>query len=107
MRSATSGLDLAAFGICLGALGAEEPTTLEWIHASWAERVAANEAPEGDDRAPYGAQFPHRLLGVGRARRVVATASAEQRRDTAAVEAEESKRRAGGESGVLCGFGFR
>src|SRR5688572_23578192 len=99
MRAATSAWVLGLAGGGAGVLGAEEPTTLERIDASRAERVAAEQAPEGDHRAPEQAEFGDRLLRVGRAGRVVAATGAEQGREPAAVGAQRDQADPGGERG--------
>ena len=92
--------DQAAASRCSwrAAVVAEEAAVGELVDAAVAPRVAARQAPGGDDRAADNAELTHGLDRVGRAGRVVLAAVRQRRRDQAPVErapgARSSSRRA-------------
>ena len=69
----------------------KERARLDGVVAAVAERVAARQAPGGQDRAADDAQLANRLHGVGRAGGLVLAAARERRRDQALVEADRGE----------------
>src|SRR5262245_12460687 len=73
----------------------EEASVGELVEAAVAERVAAQQAPPGENRAPDGAELTDRLDCVLGAARVVAAAGAEGRRDPVLVEPDRRDQQGG------------
>src|SRR3712207_5130625 len=73
------------------AAAAKELAVSDRVEAALRERVAAQEAPGGEDRAPDDAELANRLLRVDRAGRVVLAALAQERRDEALVGTEREQ----------------
>src|SRR5690348_11200143 len=82
---------------------AEELALGEGIEAAVAERVAPQQTPAGEDGATNRPELADRLLGVGRAARVVAAARAKRGGEEASVGAqrEQDQRRKRGQRAVV------
>ena len=79
--------------------GAEQGSLGQRIEPAVAEGVASQDPPSGQDHAAKRPELADRLLGVGRAGRVVAAAPAERGGDEPAVEADRQQRDRGREPG--------
>src|SRR3954447_6682875 len=69
----------------------EERAVGDRLVAALAERVAAQQAPAGEDRAAHDAELANRLFGVGGARRVVLAAPPQVRQDEASVKGDRAE----------------